>query len=77
LSRFAGRALALNEEVYTSAFATNHRNRGMAWLLQSYHRIYGDPTAVVDLYTRQSCLSVSARDLAVMGRRLPTAGSTR
>jgi glutaminase len=74
LSRFAGRALALDEEVYASASATNHRNRGMAWLLQSYHRIYGDPTAVVDLYTRQSCLSISARDLAVMGATLADGG---
>ena len=37
-------------------------------------RIYGDPTAVVDLYTRQSCLSVSARDLAVMGATLADGG---
>lgn len=74
LSRFAGRALVLDEEVYASASATNHRNRSMAWLLQSYSRLYGDPTAVVDLYTRQSCLSVSARDLALMGATLADGG---
>src|SRR5262245_24335567 len=33
LSRFAGRTLALNDEVYASASATNHRNHGIARLL--------------------------------------------
>jgi glutaminase len=33
LSRFAGRTLAVNEEVYASASASNHRNRGIASLL--------------------------------------------
>src|SRR5262245_43999951 len=35
LSRFAGRALSLNEEVYASAAATNFRNRSIARMLQS------------------------------------------
>src|SRR5260370_22789208 len=56
LSRFAGRKLALNEEVYASASQTNYRNRSIARLLQSYDRIYCDPKQVTDLYTRQSSL---------------------
>ena len=40
LSRFAGRTLAMNEEVYASASDTNFRNRGISRLLQSYGRIY-------------------------------------
>mgnify|MGYP003693757939 CR=1 FL=1 len=43
LSRFAGRTLSLNEEVYASASETNFRNRSIANLLQSYDRIYCDP----------------------------------
>ena len=74
LSRFAGRSLALDEAVYASASATNHRNQSMARLLQNYGRIAGDPEGVVDLYTRQSCLTVSARDLAVMGATLADGG---
>ena len=35
LSRFAGRTLSLNEEVYASASETNFRNRSIANLLQS------------------------------------------
>ena len=74
LSRFAGRRLELDEGVYASASAPNHRNRSMARLLHDYGRVPGDPDAVVDLYTRQSCLTVSARDLAVMGATLADGG---
>jgi len=74
LSRFAGRTLPLNEEVYESASATNFRNRGMARLLQSYNRIYSDPREATDLYTRQCSLNVNAKDLAVMGATLADGG---
>jgi glutaminase len=49
LSSFAGRKLLLNEEVYVSASATNHRNQGIARVLQSCHRIYLDPAQTTDL----------------------------
>jgi glutaminase len=74
LSRFAGRSLSLDEEVYASASATNQRNQGIARLLQSYGQIASDPADATDLYTRQCCLNVSARDLAVMGATLADGG---
>jgi glutaminase len=74
LSRFAGRMLPLNQEVYKSASETNYRNQGLARLLQSYGRIYLDPAEAVDLYTKQCSLNVSARDLAVMGATLADGG---
>lgn len=74
LSRFAGRKLTLNKEVYASATETNFRNRGLANLLQSFGRIYSDPLEATDLYTRQCCLDVSAKDLAVMGATLADGG---
>jgi glutaminase len=74
LSRFAGRALTLDEDVYASAAATNARNQGIARLLQSYGGLDGDPAAAVDLYTRQCALRVTARDLAVMGATLADGG---
>src|ERR1700759_1769056 len=49
LSRFAGRKLSLNDEVYASASETNHRNQSIARLLQSYGRIYMDPAEATDL----------------------------
>ena len=74
LSRFAGRTLPLNDEVYASATDTNFRNRGIAYLLHSYSRIYCDPMQATDLYTRQCSLNVSAKDLAVMGATLADGG---
>jgi glutaminase len=74
LSRFAGRTLSINDEVYVSASETNYRNQSIARLLQSYGRIYIDPAQAVDLYTRQCSLNVSAKDLAVMGATLADGG---
>jgi glutaminase len=74
LSRFAGRRLPLNDEVYASASETNYRNQSIARLLQSYGRIYMNPAEAVDLYTKQCSLNVSAKDLAVMGATLADGG---
>ncbi|MBE7700172.1 glutaminase A [Oerskovia sp. Sa1BUA8] len=74
LSRFAGRALELDGVVYRSESETNIRNRAIARLLQSYGRIETDPLEVVDVYTRQCALRVTARDLAVMGATLADGG---
>jgi glutaminase len=74
LSRFAGRTLALNSEVYESASQTNQRNQSIARLLQGHGRIYSDPSEAIDLYTRQCSLNVSAVDLAVMGATLADGG---
>lgn len=74
LSRFAGRTLTLNDEVYASAVATNHRNQAIARLMWSYDRLYFDPVATTELYTRQSALNVTAQDLAVMAAMLADGG---
>lgn len=74
LSRFAGRELSLDDEVYRSATASNHRNQGIARLLQGFERIYFDPGEAVDVYTRQSALNVTVKDLAVMGATLADGG---
>lgn len=74
LSRFAGRQLEVDEEVYASASATNQRNRAISWLLQARGRLDLDPTVALDLYTRQCALDVSAHDLAVMGATLADGG---
>ena len=77
LSRFAGRDLNVDGGMLDSARATNHRNRALANLLTSVGGLVGDPVEAVDLYTRQSCVEVTAVDLAVMARPSPTAASTR
>jgi glutaminase len=74
LSRFAGRRLSLHGDVYRSASATNHVNRAIANLLEARDRIAGDPVEALDLYTRQSSLSVTSHDLATMGATLADGG---
>ena len=74
LSRFAGRTLTVDAEVYASASETNSRNQSIARLLQSYGRIYLDPAVATDLYTKQCALNVTARDLAIMGATLADGG---
>src|SRR5262245_52354524 len=74
LSRFAGRSLPLNDEVYAPASETNFHNQSIARLLQSYGRLGMDPAKATDLYTKQCSLNVSAKDLAVMGATLADGG---
>jgi glutaminase len=74
LSRFAGRELELDEGTYASASATNHRNRELAAVLAERGRLGCEPVDALDAYTRQSCLHVTARDLAVMGATLADGG---
>ena len=74
LSRFAGRPLTINEEIYASATASNSRNRGISRILYDYQRLYFEPEETTDLYTRQSSLNVTVRDLAVMAATLANGG---
>ena len=77
-SRFAGHGHGLDVDVATleSALATNHRNRALASMLRNLDALYGDPAEAVDVCTRQSCVSVSVVDLAVMGTTLASGGTT-
>lgn len=74
LSEFAGRPLTLDAAMYDSASATNHVNRAMTHLLHARGLLGCDPDLALDLYTRQSCLRVTARDLATMGATLADGG---
>lgn len=74
LSRFAGRALSLNKDIFACASRSNLRNRDIARRLQTYGRIYLDPEEAIGLYTRQCSLNVTAQDLAVMGATLADGG---
>ena len=74
LSAFAGRQLSMDGEVYRSEAETNDRNRAIGRLLVGYGRLQDDPDEIVDIYTRQCALSVTAHDLAVMGATLADGG---
>ena len=74
LSRFAGRNLSLNHEVYESEAATNKRNQSIAKLLNAYDRIFFDPIEATDVYTKQCSLNVTTSDLATMAATLANGG---
>lgn len=74
LSRFAGRSLSIDTEVYESEAATNQRNEGIANMLRAYDRIFFDPIEATDVYTKQCSLNVTAKDLATMGATLANGG---
>jgi glutaminase len=74
LSRFAGRALSLNDDVFVSATESNSRNHAIGQLLRSYGRLPIEPHDAIELYTRQCSLNVTAKDLAVMGATLADGG---
>ncbi len=74
LSRFAGRALTINDAVFASASQSNSRNQAIGQLLRNCGQIVIEPADAVELYTRQCSLNVTAKDLAVMGATLADGG---
>lgn len=74
LSSFAGRGLSMNEEVYRSEAETNTRNRAISWLLKSQDVLQGEPDEMLDVYTKECSVDVTAKDLAVMGATLANGG---
>lgn len=74
LSQAAGRQLQMDEAVYASETETGHRNRGIGHLLRNVGALDGNVEAVVDLYTRQCAILVTATDLARMGATLAHIG---
>ena len=74
LSAFAGRPLHLDPDLYDVVTATNFRNTEIAWALHGKGALAGDPTDALELYSRQSCLEVTAHDLAIMAATLADGG---
>jgi glutaminase len=74
LSAFAGRRLAVDESVYASERDHAYRNLAIAHMLRSHGILTEDPTPVVEGYTRQCSLLVTARDLSLMAATLANRG---
>ena len=74
LSLYAGRDLAINEQVYASERETGFRNHAIAYMLRNAGIIESDPVGVVDVYFRQCSVEVACRDLAVMAAMLASGG---
>ena len=74
LSAFAGRRLAVDESVYASEMDHAFRNLAIGHLLRSHGILSDDPTVVVEGYTRQCSLLVTARDVALMAATMANRG---
>lgn len=74
LSAFAGRELTVDAELLADVAATNVRNRELTEALALRGLLTGDPDDALELYSRQSCVRVSARDLGVMAATLANRG---
>ncbi|MGR6901767.1 MULTISPECIES: glutaminase A [Glutamicibacter] len=74
LSAFAGRHLKMDGEVYRSESRSNERNKALGRLLKAHGQLEGEPLEIVDIYTRQCALKVTAHDLAIMGSTLADGG---
>ena len=74
LSAYAGRPLSLDEAVYLSESHTGHRNRAIGYMLRNFNILEEDPSETLELYFKQCSVSVSCRDLAIMGATLANAG---
>jgi glutaminase len=74
LSRFAGRSLSVNDDIYACASESNQVNQSLTRALQEAGRLYCAPAEALDLYTRQCSLDVTAKDLAIMGATLANGG---
>jgi glutaminase len=72
--KFAGQPLEMMTDVYESVSTSNFRNRGLINLLMSEKWLAASPVQTLDVYNRQSCVGVTARQLAVMGATLANAG---
>ncbi|MEE6295876.1 glutaminase [Georgenia wangjunii] len=73
-SHLAGRDLQVDERVCASELDAAHRNLAIAYMLRTYGILDGDVPSVVEGYTRQCSVLVSARDLSVMAATLATGG---
>jgi glutaminase len=74
-SDFAGRPLAVNQDVFESEAATNQRNQAIGRLMYAYGHIKDNPDQATDIYTEQCSVNVNARDLATMAATLANGGA--
>ena len=73
-SRYAGRPLDIDEQIYESESETGHRNRAIGWMLRNFEILADEPTATLETYFRQCSILVTCRDLAIIGATLANGG---
>lgn len=74
MSRFAGRSLFVDEDVFRSEQSTGHRNRAIAYMMLNSGMIRSSPESILDIYFRQCSVRVTCCDLAIMAATLANNG---
>lgn len=73
-SRFAGRELTLDHQMFESEDRTGNRNRAIGYLLREYGILEEDPNDTLGVYFRQCSVEVDCRDLSLMAATLADSG---
>ena len=73
-SRFAGRDLALDQDMFESEDRTGNRNRAIGYMLRSFGILDEDPQTTLAVYFRQCSIEVDCRDLSMMAATLADSG---
>ncbi|MEM6884803.1 MAG: glutaminase A [Verrucomicrobiota bacterium] len=71
---YCGRELNVDETIYQSESNTGHRNRAIGYMLRNFDILDEDPTPILENYFKQCSISVTGKDLAVIGATLANAG---
>ena len=72
-SMYAGRPLAIDNDVFESERASGHRDRAIGHMLRNFD-IVDDPEPALDLYFRQCSIAIDCRDLSLMAATLANGG---
>ena len=73
-SACAGRRLTVDDDICASEKVAGSRNRAIAYMLQSFGVLDGDPDEILDVYVRQCSVKVTTTDLAHMAATLARGG---
>ncbi|PRZ40498.1 L-glutaminase [Antricoccus suffuscus] len=73
-SKYAGRELAINNDIYESESQTGFRNRAIGYMLRTVGILEDDPDPVLEDYFRQCSISLDCRDVAIMAATLANGG---
>ena len=73
-SRFAGRELTLDQDMFASEDRTGNRNRAIGYMLRSFGILDEDPQTTLSVYFRQCSIEVDCRDLSMMAATLADSG---
>jgi glutaminase len=73
-SMYAGRELALDEDIFASQVESGHRNRAIGHMLREFGILEGNPDIAHEIYLRACSTMITCQDLSMMGATLANGG---